>query len=704
MPDLASSRPAAVRLFALCFTMLFVELALIRWLGSNVVFVSYFSNLVLLGSFLGIGIGFLRAGRPGVRPWAPFAPIGLALLMIFVTVLPVRVNAEQDGLIFFGGSKNAMLTGAPIWVTLPLIFIMVAFVLATIGESVARVFGAMPPLRAYRLDVLGSLAGIGAFTLLSFLGAPPIVWGLVVAALFLWLIVVPSLDRSTRNGLLLVGVQAASLVVMLGVLLHATVQPDTSWSPYYQVERHTADDDTIHVFVNGLPHQAIQSIEQRQDAEPFYFEPHKVRAPGPLDDVLVVGAGNGTDVAIALANDARHVDAVEIDPVLLGLGKRLHPDRPYQDDRVDAHVNDGRAFLQQSDRRYDLIVFALPDSLTLVSGQSSLRLESYLFTKEAMATARRHLTPDGTFAMYNYYRSDWLVDRLAGTLDETFGHAPCVQRQGGSLAVMTATRVEGADRCPSGDRWNRPSSTPAPATDDHPFLYLRNPSIPTIYLTTLGMILLVSLVSIQRVSGGIGSVARYGDLFLMGVAFLLLETKNVVQFALLFGTTWLVNALVFAAILVAVLAAIEVADRWRPSRSWVLPVALFATLTVAYLVDSSWLLGLEYWPRFAVAALVAFAPIFVANLIFADRFRDTASSTTAFGANLLGAMVGGVLEYGALLVGYRALLIAVAVLYLAAFLARRRIDGRHAPVSSPDIELIDPPRTVRDPDPDPVGT
>ena len=43
--------------------MLFVQLALIRWCGANLLHLSYFSNLILLASFLGIGLGFLRSGR-----------------------------------------------------------------------------------------------------------------------------------------------------------------------------------------------------------------------------------------------------------------------------------------------------------------------------------------------------------------------------------------------------------------------------------------------------------------------------------------------------------------------------------------------------------------------------------------------------------------------------------------------------------------
>jgi hypothetical protein len=90
------------------------------------------------------------------------------------------------------------------------------------------------------------------------------------------------------------------------------------------------------------------------------------------------------------------------------------------------------------------------------------------------------------------------------------------------------------------------------------------------------------------------------------------------------------------------------------------------------LVPPHLLLQLETLPRFLVATTLAFAPVFVANLVFANRFRNVGDSTVAFGANLLGAMVGGLLEYLALVTGYRDLLILVAVLYALAFLTGRR--------------------------------
>ena len=158
-----------------------------------------------------------------------------------------------------------------------------------------------------------------------------------------------------------------------------------------------------------------------------------------------------------------HVDAVEIDPTLQRFGAQHDPDHAYQDPRVSVHINDGRAFLQQTDQKYDLILFALPDSLTLVSGASSLRLESYLFTLQAAQTARDHLAPDGAFAMYNYYREQWIVDRLAGTLADAFGHAPCVYAVPNvtALAVLTVGRTVADQHC-GRPRGKRPADTPAP--------------------------------------------------------------------------------------------------------------------------------------------------------------------------------------------------------------------------------------------------
>jgi len=461
--------------------------------------------------------------------------------------------------------------------------------------------------------------------------------------------------------------QVVAVLALVMLLWSESLSSTDIWSPYYRISVTKFGGDEYAISANGVPHQNIIPVSKLATV---YSLPYRHDPTNPLDNVLIIGAGTGDDVANALHEGAKHIDAVEIDPELYQLGKRLNPDHPDQNPRVTVHINDGRAFLEQTHAKYDMILFALPDSLTLVAGQSSLRLESYLFTLQAVQAAEAHLNPaDGEFAMYNYYRTTWLRDRLAGTLEMAFGHAPCTDYAATTISMLSISINPSVMHCTT--VWKRPANVVPPATDDRPFVYLDGNSIPGLYLVTLGLILLASILLVRPIAGSFRRMTTYVDLFFMGAAFLLLETKNIVQFALLFGTTWFVNALVTAGVLVAVFAAVEVTRHVRVRRVGLLYLCLLAALVVAWAVPPSALLALSPLPRFVAAVAIAFAPIFLANMVFSQRFRDTADSTTAFGANLLGAMIGGVLEYLSLILGYQWLLALVAVLYALAFITGR---------------------------------
>jgi SAM-dependent methyltransferase len=653
-PNVAGQGAVVRRLLLGSATMLFLELALIRWLGANVVHLSYFSNFVLLGSFLGIGLGFLVSRKS----WSalPFTAPLLAVTVVLTLRFPVNIQRSGSDVIYFTGLHT---TGPPAWLALPVVFLLVAATLAGPAEVVGRCFGRLEPLTAYRYDLVGSLIGIGLFTLLSFLGAPSLVWGTLMGVA----LVVLAIGRPAK--LLATG----SAIVIAFMLLTETLTAGVSWSPYYKISTHPSSfgPGALSIWANGVPHQTMAKATWRlTHMSQQYGTPYERLPNVHLDNVLVVGAGSGSDVAIALSKGARHVDAVEIDPRILQLGKSFNPDHVYQDPRVTAHVNDGRAFLERTSTKYDLILFALPDSLALVSGASQIRLESFLFTEEALRSAADHLKPDGGFAMYNYYRQNWLIDRLAGTAQQAFGHVPCVDNFAEHQAVVTVAKVESNQACASSYRPT--TAVVAPATDDAPFLYFKGGSIPSLYLWTLGGIVLLSLVLVRAVGGPLRSMRPYLDLFFMGAAFLLLETKNVATFALLFGTTWLVNAMVFAGVLVTVLAAVETTRRVRTPPLRIVYGAVLAALALAWVVRPDWLLTLPLLPRLLSATVLAFLPIFMANVAFAKRFATTSDSQEAFGVNLLGAIVGGCLEYAALLTGYANLLVVVALLYLVAFL------------------------------------
>ena len=659
--------PGGLRLVLLSFLVLFIELALIRWAGSNVVYLSFFTNFILLGSFLGIGVGFLRA-RAKLNLFS-YSPVALAFLIGFILIFPVQIDRSGSDLIFFGKFEA---TGLPTWLTLPVVFIAVAGVMAMLAEGLARQFVLFEPLEAYRLDIIGSILGIIGFSALSFMGAPPVAWGVIAGSCFV-LLLPPALR-------LLQAVAIVAIVFMLGRESFAT---GYSWSPYYRVGATPLGDGAYAIEVNGIPHQNVWPLALLAEAESSYRMSY-LRLANPPSDVLIIGAGTGNDVALAISEGAARIDAVEIDPRLQALGEEVHPNRPYDNERVTVHITDGRAFLEQTDAKYDLILFALPDSLTLLAGQSSVRLESFLFTREAIDAARDRLNENGAFSMYNYYREDWLVDRFAGTLESVFGNSPCVDslREVGRQAVLTVGLSEEAVICD--EPWERPADVVAPSTDDRPFPYLREASIPGFYLVALALIALASAALIRLSGARFVAMRGYADLFFMGAAFLLLETKSVVQFALLFGTTWFVNALVFIGVLASVYVAIETAKRARLPRPAILYVLLVASVLVAILVPVDLLLSLPFGVRFVAAVGLWFTPIFIANLVFAQRFRDVAEANVAFGANLLGAVLGGLLEYAALATGYAALALLVAVLYGAAFLAGRRYVGRGKPSATTD--------------------
>ena len=666
-PKVAFTHPGA-RLLALSAVMLYTELTLIRWLGSNILYLSYFSNFVLLASFLGIGLGFLANTRsPAILSWVP---VGLALLVGGVLSFQVSVDrGSQPDLILVGSTVS----GVPAWIVLPVVFAAVAVIMAMIARAVRTAFADFKPIDAYRLDIAGSLVGIALFAIFSFLDTPPLVWFGVV------LIPIAVLQRRHLKAVTVVA--GIAMLVMLG---KETFTAGNSWSPYYKLNVYSTTDNGHtydEVSANGVPFQAIYPVSEIKKYGPTaYFAAFNHMHQTPAN-VLIIGAGTGKDVAVALSEGVRHIDAVEIDPQIVALGQQRNTDQPFADPRVTTYINDGRAFLEGTTTHYDMIEFAVTDSLTVVSGQASLRLESYLFTQESLQTVARHLNPGGVFAAYNFYWQPWYVDRLAATMVSAFGHAPCVDVVSvpGSLESLSVSANAADLSCP-GALWQGPSDgAVAPVSDDYPFAYLRTPSIPPIYLLTLLGIVLVAGVGVKVSGASVRRMRPYMDLFFMGAGFLLLETKGVVQFALLFGTTWFVNALVFGGVLVSVLIAVAVTRRFPPKDAH-FPVwfgLLAVSLVAAWFIPVDSLLGLPWLLRLGAAALVGFVPILFANIIFARRFRAVAASTDAFATNLLGAMVGGVTEYLSLLFGYRTLLIAVAAMYVIACVLLLRV-GRTA--------------------------
>src|SRR5713226_4745129 len=673
-PFIADKR---ARTFLISFTMLFFELLCIRWIPSYVRYLSYFNNFLILASFLGIGLGMLSARRE--RFWFPPFPLLLALLVLIIAKTKFQLNITSTQVLYFGIGEQQGAQGDN-FVVLPIIFGMVMLSFIPLSRAFGKLFSQLNPLTAYTYDIVGSLAGIATFSAVSYFALPPLAWFAILSSLLLLL--------SAKRTVLFVAIVLAATLIEVGRL-----QVGAYWSPYYKIVIRPAAQGGYIVDVNGTGHQAMIPIQYK---EPFYKEVYRIFGKGSFHHALILGAGTGSDTALALANGVDSITAVEIDPTIQQLGAKLNPNRPYSDPRVHVVINDGRSFLQNTTDHYDLIIFALPDSLTLTSSNTSLRLESFLLTQDALATARTRLTSNGLVVLYNYYRQDWLVQKLSDMVGNVFHQQPLVTTYGDTgraAAIIAGPRLATLPKGEFGTYHEQPVHTNSgklsilgqgyfpltsatPATDDWPFLYLQDRSFPTIYILGLAMVVLYALLG--TVTFAPRKTLRLFDwhMFFLGMAFMLLEVKSLTTFSLLFGSTWLVNSLVFFAILSSVLLAILVNRYFKFRRISVFYLLLFGVLLLNILVPPNALLLSNPILRYLLASVLAFTPVFLANIIFTNSFRDSETADIAFASNLLGIMVGGGLEYFSMMFGYRLLLLPVILFYACALLLRLRSSRR----------------------------
>ena len=684
----AASKPGAA-LFALGFLTLFLQLALIRFLAGTIWNLGYFPNLVLIAGFIGHGFGFLLHRKIDQRAslWLYYSvPPALVLFLLLVIWLRPAMpgfslyEGVVSGELFFtstGNERAGRLWKFGFW------FAGVVLLFFGIGQRMAKVFRRFRPLTAYSLDIGGALCGIAAFIAVSYSQLPPSAWFAMAAAAF-WASA-PSVGKRLA-ALLPVAVFAAFSWIMdhpvaVGLLpTDGSVRFETHWSPYQKVQfledGQGRDEPYRLVRVNGINHQEIRSTENMRESADWYGLPYRERRRTSLPPpraVLVLGAGTGNDVAMALASGAERVTAVEIDPAIHALGADHHPDKPYADPRVTTVIGDGRRFLFDTGESYDLIVFALVDSLVKASSMSQLRLENYLLTVEAFQRAAECLSKQGQIVLYNYFRHDWLVDKLMQMLQTALppgAEIHYVEIEG--MGLLTAQPPPKPSPLP---KPSPPSPNFGPheggmelATDDWPFVYLKKRSLGSLYLASMVVVIGLAALALAAYwrSGPAVRPPLAAAFLLMGCAFLLLETKSIIQFSLLFGTTWLNTSLVFFGILASVLAAAQVADRFAGPR-W-LPVCsalLVASAALPLFLSPGGLLGFGTEMRLLLACLLMFTPVFLANLVFGILFRDREDAELYFGWNLLGGVIGGALEYVSMVTGYQALSGLVAGLYVA---------------------------------------
>lgn len=683
---------SAWQLLLASFLTLFAELALIRWIAVELWIFAYFKNLALLLCFLGFGLGCALAGQRVRWPSA---------LKAFLCVLLLVRIPWNEGIVpamfsrILGGANDTAFWSAPRAIGWGYflagaafsgcIFVLIVLVFIPLGQIVSQqIDRAAGPLHGYSLNLFGSLIGVAIFFLVSSWMFPPVIWMGVVLVGFALL----QSDGKRR-------IFVASLLVPLALLVQDPAQRDTQihWTPYQQIQyrreytpkgelrggflqiNHTFYQETLNLspeFLARNPDLGSESDYTRYDV-PFQFA-----VPSPK--VLVVGSGTGNDVAAALRHGASSVDAVEIDPAIIGLGKREHPEHPYDSPRVKVHLTDARNFLKRTDQHYDLILFGLLDSHVQFSDFANVRIDNFVYTEEAFREAAQLLTPEGIIFVKFRVERDWMGARLREILDQALtpptllfraepdysGGATCfVASRNGRIRNVLSTDRKLAEFVNANPATFNQAAVPV-TTDDWPYLYQKDHRIPRIYYSVGLLVIVVALAFYASVRRTTGAPSRFFLFFFsMGAGFLLLETQIISRIALFFGTIWQVNGIAISALLIALLLAnLLVETKQLTARPWIW-ACLVASLVFAYwfpfdrIAASSTTAGI-------IAICVFSIPVVFAGILFSSKFKDAASPSAALNANVLGAVTGGLLENLSLAFGLRALLLIAIVLYCMA--------------------------------------
>lgn len=747
-PAASSTKPAfqtrsiTLSLFLISALGLFLELLLIRWISTEIRIFAYLQNTVLVVCFLGLGMGCWDSRRPFAL-WDVLYPLGI--LVALLAIPPTR-SALSEISTLLGGFQDFLIWvptvsdgwrqyGGPVFglALTAALMLLLWETFVPFGRLLGRLMDDHPDvIRAYSANVAGSLVGIWLFVLASALYLPPPAWFAIFGIGALFFLGAGKKSRAIDLSLLV------GIVVLAAVAGYDPVYEEACWSPYQKLSIHdqtrpkesggsdlvrrlrgermgftTAPGQTF-IAVNNTGYQA--TVDLRPEvvaADPERFDPlqrgySQYDMPARLHpnprSVLIVGAGSGNDAAGALRNGAGRVVAVEIDPGIIRFGRRLHPERPYDDPRCVVVNDDARSFFATCNETFDVIAFGLLDSHT-TTAMTNARLDHYVYTIESLTHARKLLNPGGVMVLSFEAQKPYIADRMGTALAQVFGHKPVVFRVpqsaygwGGLVFVMGDSEAAVNERVAANPglaalvaKWQQQDPTELPgatrlATDDWPYIYLERPTVPVLYFLLAGLLAVLFARGVVKLGVRPALKSWAGSswhFFLLGAAFMLLEVQNISKAAVVLGNTWVVNAVIISGVMVMILLANLVAARFPRLPLAPVYLLLVGSCVGLYFLDLSRFAFLPYTTKAAVVGLLTSLPMLFSGIVFIRSFAAADRKDTALAANLMGSLAGGLLQSVTFVIGIKALLLIVAGLYLAAVLTRPRGLGARPAVADP---------------------
>lgn len=724
------------QLIFVSFLILFLELLIIRLIGTEIRIFAYLSNLVLLATFIGLGFGMIIKRQ---------MPVTISAIALFLTVVATSTNyivrwPNLDFRFFSGVTELlAPLSESYIWLTantysktgiiiglflLLILFINLILIFMPLGQIMGNLLGKhKKPILAYSVNIAASLVGMWAFQTFSLFRFTPY-FGVVLSIVALYFLAKDKVEKY-----LILAIAIATLVFIV-----PKSQPEkfraTYWSPYQKLTLSVSERDPSeknpqpegwYLEVNNVGYMALLNISRDYTNKAKEELASLYNNNSPIDinfsdnyslpfrfkplpkDVLIIGAGAGNDAAAAIREGERLfelnpgmtqeqylqkapiIDAVEIDPTIIEIGGKYHHEKPYREPNINVIVDDGRAFMERSNKKYDIVIMSLADSHTLSSSLSNLRLDHYLYTEESLAQIKDLLKDDGILFLTFEVTRPWIGDRLNRGLVDVFNQEPKIfeVRSGGvfgwggySFVVSKNPQTlkdilennNGLDQFVTNNQ--RTFNTDVkPLTDDWPYLYLDKPRLPLIHMLVALFFGSALLIVRKRI---LGTNKLNWAMFFWGAGFLLFEFQNVSKASLLFGVTWQTNLFMISAILVLLLFANWTVQK-KLINSKVAFLLLIASLVLQIFLPLEILNNLGLWQKIIFASLVLNLPLYFGGMIFTDMFAKSEDKANAFGSNFLGAVFGGFAEMLSFLFGIHGLLYVVILLYSFGFLTSKYI-------------------------------
>jgi spermidine synthase len=709
-------------IFLISVLGLFIETLFIRWIGTEIRIFAYLQNTILVVCFIGLGIGMFTASRPIAFKHSLIPLTILLILMAMPVTRSALGNISQllstmgDLVIWYSGeAEKTSQQILSVFAGLALTFIVLTLlvdIFVPIGRTLGRLMNVNSnPIWAYSVNILGSILGTWMFVLFSFLYLPPFVWFLATAVLLSVFVAWSNRDKKLNFALL-------GLTVMLSWFAGRVPNANNViWSPYQKlvVSENPADGlGDFRIDVKNTGYQALIDLsEDRVAADPQKFPPELnglsqydlplLLHPNPRS-VLLVGAGSGNDAAGALRHNVESVTAVEIDPAIISIGRELHPEQPYSSPKVKVVNDDARSFFATTPEKYDVIVFGLLDSHT-TTALTNARLDHYVYTRESILRARSRLAEGGIMVLTFEAQKYFIADRMGLVLEQIFNQEsirfriPASSYGWGGVMFVTGDmkNVQAQlDKNPALAAYiaDLQQKNPIPltrstivTTDDWPYIYLESPKIPVLYYLLIGLMIIVFARGYRKWEAIINVSFRghaFWHFFFLGAAFLLLEVQNISKASVVLGNTWQVNTVIISSILAMALLANLIAYKFPNLPLRPIYFILIVTCLALYFLDLARFGFLPYLVKAITVGALTSLPMLFSGIIFTRSFAIATDKSNALGANLIGALMGALLQSITFVTGIRSLLVVVAGFYLLSYLTTP------SPSELSEVEVAEP--------------